>query len=65
MTARPAVSVICPFFGESSEGRAALASLGRLALASGDEVLVVDNTPEGVLADASCPPGVRVLVTRV
>jgi GT2 family glycosyltransferase len=65
MTARPAVSVICPFFGDASEGRAALASLGRLALAPGDEVLVADNTPGRVLAGAPCPPAVRVVLTRV
>jgi GT2 family glycosyltransferase len=65
MTGRPAVSVICPFFGDASEGRAALAALGCLALAPGDEVLVADNTPDGVLAGAACPPGVRVVVTRV
>jgi GT2 family glycosyltransferase len=65
MTARPTVSVICPFFGDVSEGRAALAALGRLALGPGDEVLVADNTPGGVLAGVPAPPGVRVLITHV
>jgi GT2 family glycosyltransferase len=40
---RPAVSVVVPFLGSSTEGSAALASLGQLRLGRGDELLLVDN----------------------
>jgi GT2 family glycosyltransferase len=61
---RPTVSVICPFAGNAAAGRAALEALGQLRLGPGDEVLVADNTAEGVLAAAPAPPGIEVVVTR-
>jgi colanic acid/amylovoran biosynthesis glycosyltransferase len=46
---RPAVTVIMPFLGSDAEAEAALRSLARLRMRDGDEVIVADNTPSGVL----------------
>jgi GT2 family glycosyltransferase len=48
--ARPGVSVVVPFRGTAGEADAALAALGRLRLGADDELIVADNTPDGVLA---------------
>ena len=53
---RPRVSVIVPFLGDAAQARETLARLGRLELRDGDEVLVADNTPEGVLAARAGEP---------
>ena len=47
--ARPAVSVIVPFLGTVDEAQAMLHSLSLLALAPGDELIIADNTPAGVV----------------
>jgi glycosyltransferase involved in cell wall biosynthesis/GT2 family glycosyltransferase len=49
---RPAVSVVVPYMGTRAEGEALLRSLARLRLREGDEVIVADNTPDGLLAGA-------------
>jgi glycosyltransferase involved in cell wall biosynthesis/GT2 family glycosyltransferase len=46
---RPAVSTIVPFAGGAPEARALLAMLARLRLRPGDELIVVDNSLEGVV----------------
>lgn len=58
--ARPPVSVVMPFHGGDEEALAALAALGRLRLSEGDELLVADNTREGVMARHAAPPVTRV-----
>jgi GT2 family glycosyltransferase len=45
---RPAVTTILPFHGSVDEAREALDRLDRLELRSGDAVLLVDNTEDGV-----------------
>jgi GT2 family glycosyltransferase len=47
---RPAVSVVVPFLGDRVEARAMLTALTPLAAAPGDELIVADNTPEGIVA---------------
>jgi colanic acid/amylovoran biosynthesis glycosyltransferase len=47
---RPAVSVIVPFGGGASEVEEMLHSLRSLRLGPGDEALVADNTPGGLVA---------------
>jgi GT2 family glycosyltransferase len=61
--ARPRVTVICPFHGDAAAGHAALVALAALQLRPGDEVIVADNTPDGVLAAAAAPSGIDVVVT--
>lgn len=56
---RPAVSVVVPFAGDAAGARALAEALERLDLREGDEAIVVDNTPDGVLG-GSCGPA-RVL----
>src|SRR5687767_12067428 len=46
---RPGVSVIVPFHGSREAATAMLGSLERLDLRDGDEVIVADNTDEGVV----------------
>jgi GT2 family glycosyltransferase len=60
---RPTVTVICPFHGDAAAGHAALVALAALQLRPGDEVIVADNTPDGILAPAPAPPGIEVVVT--
>lgn len=50
-TPRSPVSVVVPFLGDGEQAREMLASLGRLALGEGDEIVLADNTPEGVLVE--------------
>ncbi|MDQ6606569.1 MAG: glycosyltransferase [Actinomycetota bacterium] len=56
-TARPSVSVIVPFRGDSADLDRLLADLQRLELDNGDEVIVADNRPES--ADGRPPDGVH------
>ena len=46
---RPAVSVVMPFRGNAAEADAALEMLATLALRPEDEVIVADNTDDGIL----------------
>lgn len=55
---RPSVSVVVPFYGSHREAAELLKSLRGLALAGGDEVLVVDNTAERAVAES--PAGGRI-----
>lgn len=57
---RPPVSVVVPFFGSAVDGRATLSALAGIRLRAGDEVIVADNTPAGVLAKAA-PAAARVV----
>lgn len=45
---RPPVAVICPFHGTAAEAAAMVGSLAGLHVRPGDEVVLVDNTREGV-----------------
>ncbi len=56
--ARPPVTVICPFAGSPAELDAAVAALGAIVLAPGDEVVLADNRPG---AAGGHRGGVRVL----
>ena len=56
---RPAVSVIVPFAGSVADLTALGATLSRLALAPGDEILIADNRPEP--APVSLPAAVRLI----
>jgi GT2 family glycosyltransferase len=49
---RPTVSVIVPFAGDAAAARRLGGSLARLELGEGDEVIVADNTPDGIAAAA-------------
>jgi GT2 family glycosyltransferase len=46
---RPDVSVVMPFAGDSTAAAAALRSLRSLATRAGDELILVDNSPEAVV----------------
>ncbi|MEX2196003.1 MAG: glycosyltransferase family 2 protein [Thermoleophilaceae bacterium] len=63
--ARPPVSVVMPFHGGDEDARGALGALGRLQLRDGDELLVADNTPDGVMARHAAPPVTRVPAPEV
>jgi len=60
---RPAVSVVLPFFGDAGEAAATLRALAAIQRREGDEVIVVDNTPEGVATPLG--DGVRVVSATV
>src|SRR5437763_16865534 len=53
---RPRVSVIVPFYGDATAAAETMTALRALALRDGDELLVADNTEDGVLA-AGHPQG--------
>jgi glycosyltransferase involved in cell wall biosynthesis len=46
--ARPPVSVVVPFLGDEPAARRLLAALGRMRIGPGDQLIVADNTAEGV-----------------
>lgn len=56
---RPAVSVVVPFRDTAAQLEELLTALGRLRLAPSDEVIIADNTPEGIVVSRPLPPGVR------
>jgi GT2 family glycosyltransferase len=60
---RPPVSVIVPFHGDAAAAAATMAALRVIQLRAGDELLVADNTVDGVLA-ARFEEGFRTRVTR-
>jgi GT2 family glycosyltransferase len=47
-TARDPISVVVPFLGDAEEARSTLAMLTSLSTRPGDELIVADNTPDGV-----------------
>jgi mycofactocin glycosyltransferase len=49
LDSRPQVSVVVPFLGDGSDGIRLLRSLRCLRLDPGDELVVADNTPDGVM----------------
>ena len=51
-TERPAVSVVVPFHGDERDAARCREALARLGLRSGDQLIVADNTPAGIAADA-------------
>jgi GT2 family glycosyltransferase len=60
---RPSVSVIVPFHGDEAAASATTAALRVIQLRAGDELLVADNTADGVLA-TNFEEGFRTRVTR-
>lgn len=62
---RPAVSVILPFHGTAEEADGALAALAALELRPGDEVLVADNTEDGVAVGRWAPGSFAVFPCEV
>lgn len=62
---RPPVTVVLPFWGSAAEAREALARLASIELRDGDAALLVDNTADGVAAEAEPPAGVRVVRSPV
>jgi GT2 family glycosyltransferase len=50
---RGTVSVIVPYVGDASGAADAIGRLGHLELGEGDEILFVDNTPQGVVGAQS------------
>jgi GT2 family glycosyltransferase len=60
---RPRVTVIVPFYGDERAASQTMQALAALELREGDELLVADNTPDGVLA-AAYPQGFRTAVAR-
>jgi GT2 family glycosyltransferase len=51
LSERPAVSVVLPFHGSAREGSDAVAALCALRPRSKDELIVVDNTPQGAVSN--------------
>ena len=47
---RPTVSVVVPFFGDAQAAMAVVDALETLSLRPGDELILADNTPDGVAA---------------
>jgi GT2 family glycosyltransferase len=60
-TDRPAVSVIVPFAGSQAELEQILERLGRLAVAPGDEVVLVDNRSTHTPPACGLPAGVGLI----
>jgi glycosyltransferase involved in cell wall biosynthesis len=48
---RPTVSVVVPFRGNATAAQRTLEAVRRLALADGDELVLADNSDDGVLAE--------------
>ena len=61
---RPAVSVVVPFLGDAAGADRLADSLARLRLRDGDELVVADNTPEGVADRAGAGGSVTVVPAR-
>jgi GT2 family glycosyltransferase len=59
---RPTVSVVMPFSGSDADARRALAALGRIRLAPGDELVLADNTRRGLMSAAAGSSSVSVRV---
>lgn len=57
---RPGVSIVVPFLGDGDEARALLRMLERVDAADADELIVADNTTEGVVGPLAAP-GVSVV----
>jgi GT2 family glycosyltransferase len=57
---RPPVSVVVPFLGDREDAARLLAAFARLDRRPGDELIVADNTPTGVVAELATEP-VRVV----
>jgi cellulose synthase/poly-beta-1,6-N-acetylglucosamine synthase-like glycosyltransferase len=55
---RPAISVIVPFHGDREAARSVIDSLATLSTRDGDELIVADNTPGGIVPDDA--PGIAV-----
>lgn len=60
---RPPVSVVVPFYGDTARARAMIATMETVRLAPGDELVISDNTPDGVVGLATHAP-VRVVTAR-
>ncbi len=58
---RPGVSVVLPFDGDAERARAAAAVLAALDRRSGDQLLLADNTPDGVVGASGPPAAVEVV----
>jgi len=58
---RPSVSVVMPFLGDPAEAREALGGLGALRRRTADQLILVDNTPDG-LVEGLATAGVDVVV---
>jgi GT2 family glycosyltransferase len=59
---RPPVSVVVPFRGDDGDAASLLRSLRRLRIEAADELVVADNTPDGVMiATAGADRPVRVV----
>jgi GT2 family glycosyltransferase len=62
--ARKAVSLVVPFAGDTDDARATLLAWRQIALRSEDEVIVVDNSRDGVLGHLEHRPPVVVVTAR-
>jgi GT2 family glycosyltransferase len=60
LSSRPAVSVVVPFRGDAAVAQSTLEAVGRIALRDGDEIVLADNSDEGVAARLAAEP-VRVV----
>lgn len=58
---RPAASVVVPFAGSPEAARACVTALARLRLRPDDEVVLADNSRDGVLQRVDLPAGFRVV----
>ena len=60
---RPPVTIIVPFYGDERAASTTMAALREIELRESDELLVADNTPDGVLAERF-EEGFRTALTR-
>jgi GT2 family glycosyltransferase len=56
LSSRPAISVVVPFRGDAVAAKRTLEALARLALRQGDEIVVADNSDDGVAASLAAAP---------
>jgi glycosyltransferase involved in cell wall biosynthesis/GT2 family glycosyltransferase len=61
---RRPVTVIVPFHGDAAAASAVIAALLSLERVAGDQLLVADNTPEGVVAEVAGGTEVQVVPAR-
>jgi hypothetical protein len=62
---RPAVSVVLPFLGSRAEAGEAMRSLAAIEGRADDEIIVVDNSVEGVALSLDGVDGIRVVAATV
>ena len=65
VTAQPAVSIVVPFYGSREDAEDLIRVLLQMELGPSDELIVSDNTPAGVAAEAGEGTAVMVVPSRL